>query len=75
LLAGLQCALPATDLHDYLMGLCRQQVQTLLYLLNSDRELDALASLDLGFDEGADGVDGEGHHDGKDEAEEVVEAV
>ena len=44
-----------------------------MYLLSSDRELNALASLDLGLDEGADSVDREEHHDSKDETEEEVE--
>ena len=60
--------------HDYPVRLCRQQVRTLLYLLSSDRELDALTGLDPGLDEGADGVDGEEHDDGEDETEEKVEA-
>jgi len=42
--------------------------------LSSDRELDALAGLDSGLDEGADGVDGEEHDDGEDETEEEVKA-
>ena len=42
--------------------------------MSSDRELDALAGLDLGPDEGPNGVDGEEHHDSEDEAEEKVEA-
>ena len=41
--------------------------------MSSYGELDTLAGLDPGLDEGADGVDGEEHHDGKDEAEEEVE--
>ena len=56
------------------MRVSRQQVRTLLYLLGSDRELDAFASLDFGLDEGADGVDGEEHDDGEDETEEEVKA-
>ena len=42
--------------------------------MGSDRELDALASLELGLDEGADSVDGEEHQDGEDETVEQVEA-
>jgi len=42
--------------------------------LGSDRELDALAGLDLGLDESADGVDGEEHGNGEDETKEEVEA-
>ena len=60
--------------HDNPVRLGRQQVRTLLYLLSSDWELDALAGLDPGLDEGADGVDGEEHDDGEDETEEEVEA-
>jgi len=60
--------------HDDPVRLCRQQVRTLLYLLSSDRELDALTGLDPGLDEGADGIDGEEHDDGKNETEEEVEA-
>jgi hypothetical protein len=41
--------------------------------LGSDRELDALAGLELSLDEGANGVDREEHHDGEDETEEEVE--
>lgn len=53
--------------------LCGQQVRTLLYLLGSDRELDTLASLELGLDEGTNVVEGEEHHDSKDETVEEVE--
>ena len=60
--------------HDSLVRLCGQKGRTLLYLLNSDRELDAPACLDLGLDEGTDGVDGEEHGEGEDETEEEVEA-
>lgn len=60
--------------HGYFVRLCRQQVRTLLYLLSSDRELNALAGLDPGLDEGADGVDGEEHDDSEDETEEEVVA-
>jgi len=60
--------------HKSFVRLCRQQVRTLQYLLGSDRELDALASLDPGLDEGANGVNGEEHDDGEDETEEEVEA-
>ena len=60
--------------HDCLVRLCRQKGRTLLYLLGSDRELDAPAGLDLGLDEGTDGVDGEEHGEGEDETEEEVEA-
>lgn len=42
--------------------------------MGSDRELDALASLELGLDEGADGVEGEEHEDCEDETVEEVEA-
>ena len=59
--------------HDNPVRLGRQEVRTLLYLLSSDRELDALAGLDPGLDEGADGIDGEEHDDGKDKTEEKVE--
>jgi len=59
--------------HGYLR-LCRQKGRTLLYLLSSDRELNAPAGLDLGLDEGTDGVDGEEHDKGEDETEEEVEA-
>ena len=60
--------------HDGFVRLWRQQVRTLLYLLSSNRELDALAGLDPGLDEGPDGVDGEEHHDGEHETVEEVEA-
>lgn len=60
--------------HDCFVRLCRQQVRTLLYLLSSDWELDALAGLDPGLDEGTDGVEREEHHNGEDETEEEVEA-
>lgn len=56
------------------MRLCRQQGRTLLYLLSTDRELNTLAGLDLGLDEGADSVNGEEHEDREDEAEKEVEA-
>ena len=42
--------------------------------MDSDRELDALAGLNPGLNEGADGVDGEEHDDGEDETKEEVEA-
>jgi hypothetical protein len=42
--------------------------------LGSDRELNALAGLELGLDEGADGVDGEEHEDSENETVEEVEA-
>jgi hypothetical protein len=60
--------------HDFLVRLCRQKGRTLLYLLNSDRELDAPAGLDPGLDEGTDGVDEEEHDEGENETEEEVEA-
>ena len=44
---------------DYFIRLCRQQGRTLLYLLSGHRELNTLAGLDLGLDEGPDGVNGE----------------
>ena len=56
------------------MRLCRQQGRTLLYLLGGDRELNTLAGLDLGLDEGPDGVNGEEHADGEDETEKEIEA-
>jgi len=59
--------------HDNPVRFGRQQVRTLPYLLSSDRELDALAGLDPGLDEGANGVDGEEHDDDEDETEEEVE--
>jgi len=52
--------------------LCRQRVRTLLYLLSSDRELDALVGLDPDLGEGANGVDGEEHDGGENETEEEV---
>lgn len=61
--------------HDYFVRLCRQQGRTLLYLLRSDRELDAPTGLDLGLNEGTDGVNGEEHHSGEDETEEVEAGV
>lgn len=42
--------------------------------MGSDWELDALASLELGLDEGADGVDREEHEQGHHEPVEEVEA-
>ena len=56
------------------MRLGRQQGRTLLYLLSGDRELNTLAGLDLGLDEGPDRVDGEEHEDGEDETEKEVKA-
>ena len=53
------------------MRLCRQKGRTLLYLLSSGRELNAPAGLDLGLDEGTDGVDGEEHDKSEEETEEV----
>jgi len=60
--------------YDDLVRLCRQKGRTLLYLLSGGRELDAPAGLDPGLDEGADGVDGEEHHESEDETKEEVEA-
>jgi hypothetical protein len=42
--------------------------------LSGDRELDALAGLKLGLDEGTNGVDGEEHEEGENETVEEVEA-
>ena len=59
--------------HDEFVRLGGQQVRTLLYLLGSDRELDAPAGLELRLDEGTDGVDRKEHHDSEDETVEEVE--
>ena len=56
------------------MRLCRQQDRTFLYLLGGDRELNTLTGLDLGLDEGPDGINGEEHEDGEGEPEKEVEA-
>ena len=42
--------------------------------MSRDGELNALACLELGLDEGADGVDREHHEDSEDETVEEVEA-
>ena len=42
--------------------------------MGSDRELNALASLELGLDEGPNGEQGEDHEDGEDETVEEVKA-
>ena len=42
--------------HGYFMRLCRQRDRTFLYLLGGDREPNTLAGLNLGLDEGPDGV-------------------
>ena len=54
---------------DYFIRLCREQGRTLLYLLSGHRERDTLAGLDLGLDEGPDGVNGEEHEDDENETE------
>ena len=56
------------------MRLCRQKGRTFLYLLSGDGQLNTLAGLDLGLDEGPDSASGEEHEDGKDETEKKVEA-
>ena len=42
--------------------------------MGSNRELDTLAGLELGLDEGTNGVDGKEHEEGEDETVEQVEA-
>ena len=61
--------------HGYCMRLRRQQARTFLYLLSGDRELNTLAGLDLGLDEGSDSVNGEQHEGGEDKTKKEIEAV
>ena len=53
---------------------CGQQVRTIPHLLSRDWELDALASLDPGLDEGTNGVNVEEYHGGEDETEKIKDA-
>ena len=53
---------------------CGQQVRTIPHLLSRDWELDALAGLDPGLDEGTDSVNLEEHHGGEDHTEKVEDA-